>query len=67
VREVQPGDIESRANQLAEDLGSAAGGAQGSDNLGAAGTFGSGNERKVRDWIQRSIHEIALPHSFYLR
>ena len=37
VREVEAGDVEAGADELAEDLDSAAGGAEGGDDLGAAG------------------------------
>ena len=42
VREVEAGDVESGADELAEDFGSAGGGPEGGDDLGAAEALGSG-------------------------
>ena len=60
VREVETGDIEAGADELAEDFRSAGGRAEGSDDLGATGAFHCGNGDNVRSWVQRSLHESLL-------
>ena len=51
VREVETGDIEPGADKLAEDIRGVRGRAEGSNNLGAAGSFRGGKGDNVRTLV----------------
>jgi len=56
VGEVETGDIEAGANKLAEDVDGTAGGAEGGDDLRAAGTQYFNRRGEVRHCIWRGLH-----------
>ena len=51
VGEVEPGDVQAGADELAEDLRGAGCGAESCDDLGATGAFHCGKGDCVRSWI----------------
>ena len=55
VGEVEAGDVEAGADELAEELGRAAGGAEGGDDLGAAGSVPTAakGDRRTGDGLLR--------------
>jgi hypothetical protein len=62
---VEAGDIQAGMDKLAEDLNGAAGGAEGSDDLCAAGAQYFNRRGEVRHCIWRGLHEVAVPGSFF--